>query len=946
MKTDAVKAFLAGTLRSPDRWFHVGFGVLLILTLGNTLFLLARRYLIGCDLSEFEGCVVSPFYQWMVLSHSALGIALCAAAVVFLIRHIADKWRLVPRRAGSLVTGVSTMLILSVLLGSGFHFLLEAKTAEMEWLYWLHIGLGAVVLLAYVGHRHLARPLLTRGSSIALAATATIAAAVLVAGELSVTEETPPVPEVSTLKDGYGYEAPSKVTTAHPFFPSAVQLASGASQTADLRLLTLESLDDSDAVRTEVATRGFASDIPIGARKCGRCHAETVRQWSMSAHRFSSFNNPFYVATIKYLRGNTHRPNEFLHAHMAGTGLPADLAGRVKSRWCASCHDPVLLFSGRMTEEIDIGSVQAQAGLTCLACHGIHDIPDNTGNGNYVWNDVHDDSYILSDAKGGTSGARVHDLYLNANPERHRSDMLKLFFRKSGFCATCHKVSLDRPVNDYRWLRGQNEFDAWHSSGVALNAARTFYLPGVRRECQDCHMPMVEAELPDVAAENGRIRSHFFGAANTALPFLRGDEEAIREIEANLSDRKLRVHFGGVVTGEAELVLFDAGTPIGIEPVGDALEMHVVVRNLGVGHTFPGGTNDSNEAWIEVVLFDEGGEVLADVGARRPDGRIERNTRFYNALFVDRDGRRIEKRNAHEAVSPVYVKVIPPGTADVARFSLPADLLPDGRELTLRARLMWRKFNQTYTNFAFAANPDGFAAFDAPPELPITVVAASEMKLTRAGGRIEIAPRAVAAAPEIALHDYAIGLLRQGDTALAERVAGAAVEAGRTCWNCRRTHVLTLMRAGKFKEARTHLAALEGELPRDPQSAWLWARLLMREGDFNRALKAIDAVLRAFPEDREALKLKSRIGYLAGDTMIARDAAEAALVIDPEDATANYFAMLAYKADRVEDKARTFEAAFAYHQKDDLAQQATFEFRRSDDEFNFVSQRIQVFEIE
>ena len=67
---------------------------------------------------------------------------------------------------------------------------------------------------------------------------------------------------------------------------------------------------------------------------------------------------------------------------------------------------------------------------------------------------------------------------------------------------TCHKVSLDAPINDYRYIRGQNEYDNWHDSGVSHNAARTFYLPKDSKSCQDCHMPEEPAVLGDMAAKN------------------------------------------------------------------------------------------------------------------------------------------------------------------------------------------------------------------------------------------------------------------------------------------------------------------------------------------------------------------------------------------------------------------------------------------------------------
>ena len=176
------------------------------------------------------------------------------------------------------------------------------------------------------------------------------------------------------------------------------------------------------------------------------------------------------------MRSNSTESNAEVDAHIA---YYKDLAGeeaKIKSKWCSGCHDPALMLAGKMTEEIDRASPQAQAGLTCLGCHAIDEIHDQTGNGNYNIADEQEDPYLFANAKEGV-GRFVHDTALKARPIVHKKQMLKPFFRTSEFCATCHKVSLDSRVNGYRWLRGQNEFDNWHDSGVALNASRTFYLP-------------------------------------------------------------------------------------------------------------------------------------------------------------------------------------------------------------------------------------------------------------------------------------------------------------------------------------------------------------------------------------------------------------------------------------------------------------------------------------
>lgn len=935
------RALHFGTLRGSQRWLHGVFAFAFLLVCANTLFLLGRRYGFGCALDDFDGCNVSIFYQSMVLGHSAIGIVMSLALAGFVLLHISRNWRMAVRRTAVLGSGLGVLTLLIFLLVSGLYFLLRAKTGANAWLFYSHMGAAAIVIAVYFLHRHLVRPYQTRASSRAMVLACASIAAVMIIGEFVGAPATDaPIRAASLSADDGSYQPPTAVRAGYPFFPSPVQIASGAVATEPEKIVG-QWPENPDAIRREVEEQGFATAVPIGAEKCARCHAGVTETWKRSAHRFSSFNNPYYVATIDFLRNNTPDPNGRLSAHLQEVGIDIGDAGKIKSQWCAGCHDPALMLSGQFRGEIDRGSVAAQAGLTCLACHRITEIPNHTGNGNFVWNDRDQDSYILSEAEDPLR-RELHDVYLSANPERHRADMLRPFYSKSEFCATCHKVSLDVAVNDYRWLRGQNEYDAWHSSGVAHNAARTFYLPPTARECQACHMPLVQAEQPDRAADpEGRIRSHSFGAANTALPFIRGDDGAIARIEEFLRDGRLRIHFAGVQREDGLGLLGEDPQSV------DALEMHLVVRNLGVGHTFPGGTNDSNESWVQFTLKDGNGEQIASIGEIRPDGEVSFDTRFYSALPVDRHGNRIEKRNAQDMIAAAYIKVIPPGTADVVRVAVPGELL-EGRTGPFKvvARLLWRKFHQAYNRFAFENNRTGFGRFDAPPELPVTEIDRAVLTISgEPGGPYQIRPEALHPIPEIGLHDYAIGFLRQGDTAHATEAIAASVATNPECWNCRRTEIAVALRAGDFVLARELLVKLEADEPRNPQTAWHWARLLIEEGRYTQADQALAVVLKAFPSDREALKLRARNAYLDGRHDQSMMYAEDALDIDPEDATAHYYAMLAAKGLGDVARAQTFNAAFVYHQRDEAAQEVTRTFRAKNPAVNFAAQDIQVFEL-
>ena len=129
-------------------------------------------------------------------------------------------------------------------------------------------------------------------------------------------------------------------------------------------------------------------------------------------------------------------------------------------------------------------------------------------------------------------------------------------------------------------------------------------------------------------------------------------------------------------------------------------------------------------------------------------------------------------RNAQDIVTAVYVRTIGPGTADVAHYSfqVPADYA--GRKLTLRARLLWRKFDRAYTELCLQQQPPGLPPLRPSAELPITEIARSEVELAVGGPPATGAPDA---GDWMRFNDYGIGLLLQDDTQGAAR-AFATVE--------------------------------------------------------------------------------------------------------------------------------------------------------------------------
>ena len=134
--------------------------------------------------------------------------------------------------------------------------------------------------------------------------------------------------------------------------------------------------------------------------------------------------------------------------------------------------------------------------------------------------------------------------------------------------------------------------------------------------------------------------------------------------------------------------------------------MDVVVRTRKIGHFFPGGTVDAVDVWLELQGKDADGRVIFWSGEVEDNGKgdVEPGAHFYRAFQLDGEGNTINKRNAWQARSVLYVRLIPPGAADIAhyRVKIPKDAKGP---MQFTAKLNYRKFSRYYTEFAYAANP-------------------------------------------------------------------------------------------------------------------------------------------------------------------------------------------------------------------------------------------------
>jgi len=719
------------------------------------------------------------------------------------------------------------------------------------------------------------------------------------------------------------------------------------------------------------------SNFFMDSKLCGECHKDAYEQWNSSMHHFASFNNQFYRKSIEQMQ---------------------ELSGTKGSKWCAGCHDHAVFFNGRFDKPINdqIDTPEAQNGLGCVSCHSIVHVEGSMGNGGFTieYPPLHD----LASSRNRY--IRMMDTFLTyLNPEPHRRAFMKPFMRSSSeFCSSCHKVHLDVPVNNYRWIRGFNDYDNWQASGVSGQGARSFYYPQQSSTCSDCHMPLTPSKDP--GQRDGKIHNHRFPAANMAVPFANQDKEQMQATEKFLKSGFISVDIFAATpieangplemkrrAGDAQQTMstFAVGeeaeqtgqvflrevskvsAPIdkaqtSVKP-GDAVRVDVVVRTRKIGHFFPGGTVDSFDIWLEFEARDASGKLVYLSGAVEDNGHgpVEKGAHFYRSYALDGAGNMIDKRNAWQARSVLYVRLIPPGAADTAHFRVKIPKDAKG-PISLRAKLNYRKFAHTYTQYAYAGKPvGGTAALDHDsreysyakaniqanvsgaikneiPDLPIVTLAEAKSQLNL-GEETKWQPLATKPDRE-RWNDWGIGLLLQGDLKGAEYAFKKVTEAEPGYPDGWLNVARALIQEGEIEAAKPYLDKAMQLNPNLGRVHFFLAMAHKSDGDYDGALASLRKVEAMYPRDRVVLNQLGRVLFLQRKYAEAVDMLQRVLSVDPEDVQAHYNLMLCYRGLGKPDQAAREEQLFRRFKADESAQAITQKPRMLNTEDNNERQMI------
>ncbi|HEX2253228.1 MAG TPA: multiheme c-type cytochrome, partial [Thermoanaerobaculia bacterium] len=881
------------------RVLDVVFGLFALLAV-NAAYLLAVRLLEGATGRTYQNW----FYLVMFLGHLALGLLFVVPVVVFGFVHMANARHRRNRRA--VRVGYALFAVALVLLASGIVLtriegvIVVKDPAVRSVAWWLHVLTPIAAAWLFVLHRLAGKRIQWR-LGLRWAVVAAVLAAVLVALQA----QDPRQWNVQGPESGEQY-----------FFPSLARTATG----------------------DFIPARVLANDA-----YCQECHADVHERWSHSVHRFSSFNNPPYLFSVRETR-------------RVSLERDGDVSA---SRFCAGCHDPVPFFSGRFDDPQfdDVNDPTAHSGITCTTCHAITHVAPR-GNSDYTIEEPLHYPFAFSDS--AVLGS-INRQLVKAKPELHKRTFLKPLHRSPEFCGACHKVHLPEELNKYKWLRGQDHQTSYLLSGVSGHGVQSFYYPPkAETSCNGCHMGLLASEdfgAKDYDGEGGlEVHDHLFPAANTAIPHLLDMPDWVIEEHRRFNEGVMRVDLFGVRDGG----LVDSPLVAPLRPAVPALVpgrsylLETVIRTVKMGHHFTQGTADSNEVWLDVTVTADG-RVIGRSGGMDEEGRVDPWSHFVNVYMLDRHGNRIDRRNAQDIFTPLYNHQIPPGAADVVhyRLDLPAEITGP---VTVEVRLRYRKFDTTYMKLVYGP--------DYVNDLPVLELAADRVTFPVAGRG---APPAAANPPSAIeewqrWNDYGIALLLKGTKGQAElRQAEEAFtrveELGRAdgALNLARVYIAqgtvrdkaiaALERATRFAEPAPSWSVAWFTGIVNKQNGHLDeaianfrsivelddAETRRRDFDFSQDWRVLDELGQtllerarrergpARREAREAL-VREAVGWF-----------ERALTLEPEDAVAHYNLALAYRELGDAEKAAEHRAAHAKYRPDDNARDRVIAIARAKD---------------
>ncbi len=420
------------------------------------------------------------------------------------------------------------------------------------------------------------------------------------------------------------------------------------------------------------------NEMAKDVERCKSCHKDVVLQWRSSVHGNASLDDHSYLATFDRFR---------------------KAAGTKASLFCVGCHMPGLLIDGAANKPISPEDPRAHAGITCEVCHRISGSRAE-GNGSFVL-----EGGVVPNPSPKVPGSR----------EQHIAGFSRAALRTVEVCAGCHRGSLHERLGVKHFMQGGDVVTPHAASGYAGSRLGRIDSRLATKDCIGCHMPKEEALHGDLAADEGTVASHRFVGARSWLAAMLKDDKQLELVGKMLRDK---------VSLDIPLAVLADGTRVmparGAEVVpGQRIVLDVVLRNLGVGHLFPGASLDVQDVWLEVTITDRHGRQLAEAGARHEKTGNDPTAHQINAIIADAKGEQLHERQFERFDQVVKSKAIGPRDASVVRyaFDVPKALPKASLPLLVKVRLRHRGASLALQRLScrVAGSPRGRAFSKAAP---------------------------------------------------------------------------------------------------------------------------------------------------------------------------------------------------------------------------------------
>jgi tetratricopeptide (TPR) repeat protein len=633
---------------------------------------------------------------------------------------------------------------------------------------------------------------------------------------------------------------------------------------------------------------------------CAHCHQEAYHQWRQALHS-NAFRTPFYRASVNIL---------------------INTKGIEFARHCDSCHNPVAVLAGGLTEDSKVDRQMDQDGLSCATCHSIQKLQSIKGNGGFVMGIPS----VMVDEKGNRIPGEVPYDEIMKHPERHSQALMQSFYRTPEFCGACHKANLPNPLNDYKFLRAFTAYDEWQSSKFSKRNPLTFY-QGDFTPCQGCHMKRAPNDLPDYGAKNGTFASHRWLAGNTAVPFYYGFDEQLEKTIAFLkSGNFLNVDIVALKKANEEKIIAPLGSvPVSLEP-NNLVEALVVIQNKNIGHSLIPEVRDLYEAWVEFTVQDGAGKDLYHSGFLRPDGSLEPRAHSFTNRPVNTDGQFVDNHKVWTIHSVAYDNSVQAGRSALVRyqFRIPADIKGP---IKVTARVNYRHFRQSYLDNVFG--PDH-------PAYPVVEIA-SRTRILNIGSNDPVKPDPGDNPDWMRWNNLGIGYLDQLQYADAIQAFSEVVKLRPDYADAYTNIALTEILWEKYGSARASIEKALMLSPNNARALYYAGLLERRAGHPDAEVADLLEVVRQYPDSRDARRDLGISYYQLHNYDEAMRQFVELQRIDPDDLAAHYNLSILYRRAGMLDKAAEQQALFVTKKFDPGSPTYSLDFLREHPEISTES---------